>query len=125
MPLYDVDDELFPCIAHGAQIRHLDSIINNGLAPDGDRVTQAYATHELASSSQKALQALKDNTKAKNLDFTFKQTLTGLAIPQDNFAKELSSPSDFWPASPTYKNYLVFFNKKGILNKCVYLILEI
>ena len=86
---------------------------------EGDRVTQANATHELASSSQKDLQALKDNTKAKNLDFTFKQTLTGLAIPQDNFAKELSSPSDFWPASPTYKNYLVFFNKKGILNKCV------
>ena len=36
-----VDDDLFPCIARSTEIRHLNSIINNGLAPGGDGVTQA------------------------------------------------------------------------------------
>jgi hypothetical protein len=90
---------------------------------EGGKVNQGHATHfSSCFASQNDLQALKGNTKTKNLDFTFKQTLTGLVIPQDNFAKELSSPSDFLSfssATLTYKNYLVFFNKKGILNKCV------
>ena len=66
MPLDDVDDELFPRIAHNSEIAHMEHIIKNGLAPGGDGVTQAV--HSQLSAFHMEDEMLQESSRASTTD---------------------------------------------------------
>ena len=64
--LEGVDDDMFPCIALNTEIRHLNSIIKNGLAPGGDGITQAV--HSQLSPFHLADERLQESSRASTTD---------------------------------------------------------
>ena len=62
LDLEDVDDSVFPCIAHNTQINRLNSVIKNGQAPGGDGITQAV--HSKLSSLHVGDSRLQESSRA-------------------------------------------------------------